>query len=92
LGVIIPMSWGVPEGIVELRVSADFSEEERGCEEGDPGHGAYGLSNFHSNLVLEEFGVFESCFIEHKYVREGGDDEIDRCARDPGEVSRRHVN
>ena len=92
LSVIIPISGGVREGVVELRVSAYLGEEERDCEHGDPGHSAYGLSNLHPNLVLEELGVLEGCFIEHKDVGDGGDDEIDRCAGEPGEVSRKHVN
>ena len=77
LKVAVPASWAVCEGIVELGVSADFSEEEGGCEDCDPGHGAHSLSNFHPDLVLEEFGVLEGCFVEDEDVREGGDDEVD---------------
>ena len=74
---IVPRSWTIGEGIVELGVSANFGKEERRCEDCDPGHGAYGLSDLHANLIFEEFWVFKSRFVEDEDVGEGGDNEID---------------
>jgi len=56
---IVPGTWAVCEGIVEFGVTADFSEEEGCGEERNPGHGVYGLANFHSDLVFEEFGCLK---------------------------------
>ena len=80
---IVPTSWSVCKGIVELGVALHFGEEERGCEESNEGHGANGLTDFHSDLVLEEFRVFEGCLVEYKDIGEGGDDEVNCCAGDP---------
>lgn len=62
----------IAEGVVEFGVAQDFGEEERSGEDGHGGHGVAGLFDFLSDLVLEEFGVFEGGFIENEDVREGG--------------------
>lgn len=56
-------------GIVEFGVSADFQDEEWGCQEGHWGHRAHGLFDFHGDLVLEEFGVFVGGFVPDEDVR-----------------------
>ena len=61
----------------------DFGEEEGRREDSDPGHGAKGLADFQADLILEEFGVLEGCFVKDEDVGEGGDDDVDRCASDP---------
>jgi hypothetical protein len=45
------------------------------------------LVDFHADLVFEEFGVFEGCFVEDEDVGEGRDNEVDCCAGKPGEGS-----
>lgn len=86
LQVIVISEWFIGEGIVEFGVPPYFGEEEGGGEDGDEGHGVDGLADLHPYLVFEEFGVFEGCFVEDEDVGEGGDDEVDCCAGDPGGI------
>lgn len=66
-------------------MAEDFGEEEGSGEDGDEGHGVYGLGDFHADLVFEEFWVFEGGFVEDEDVGEGGDYEVYCCAGDPGD-------
>lgn len=70
LKVVVVRVWFIGQVIVEFGVAADFGEEEGDGEDGDPGHCSYGLFNFHADLVLEEFGVFEGRFVEYEDVGE----------------------
>jgi hypothetical protein len=80
---IVPGTWTVCEGIVEFGITADFSEEKGCSEERDPRHGVYRLADFLSDLVFEEFGVFEGCLVEDEDIGEGGDYEVDCGAGEP---------
>lgn len=70
LEVVVVWIRFVHKAIVEFRVTTDFGEEEGDSEDGYPRHGSYGLSDFHADLVLEEFGVLENCFVEDQNVGE----------------------
>jgi hypothetical protein len=92
LGEVVPSSRTICKGIVEFGIAPYLSEEEGRREGGDPGHSVDGLADFHTDLVFEEFGMLESCFVEDEEVGEGGDDEVDRCAGDPGDCGQLYCN
>ena len=73
------------EGVVELRVSADFGDEEGGRQEGHDGHGLHGLLDLHGDLVLEELGVLDGGLVPDENVGEGGGDEVGDDAENPAE-------
>jgi len=73
----------VGESVVELRVTTDFTEEERRGHDCNPRHGIYSLTDFHSDLVLEKLGVLESSLVKDEYVGERRDDEVHGCAENP---------
>lgn len=52
--------------VVEFGVSANLKNEERSCQQGHWGHCGHGLSDFQTNLVLEEFGVVVGCLVPDK--------------------------
>ena len=83
---VVVFEWFIREGIVELGVSMDFSEEEWDGEKRHARHGSAGLLDFHADLVLEELGVFERCFVEDEVVGERRDDEVDNCPAEPAKV------
>lgn len=61
----------------------DFGKEEWDGHDCYPRHGPPSLSNFHADLVFEEFRVVESCFVEDEHIGEGGDCEVDCCTCEP---------
>lgn len=73
--------------VVEFRVAAHFGEEEGDGEHRHVWHGCHGLLDLHANLVLEEFRVLEGCLVEDEVVGKGGDDAVEQCAGEPGNMS-----
>ncbi|KAM3073416.1 hypothetical protein ACMFMF_006622 [Clarireedia jacksonii] len=84
LKVVVPGAGAFGGAIVEFGEAAHFGEEEGGGEDGHYWHAVDGLGDLHTDLVFEEFGVFEGGFVEDEDVREGGDEEVDGCTGDPG--------
>lgn len=80
LRVVVPATGAVFGSVVELGVAADFEEEYHASRYGDTRHSYQGLLDFLADLVLEEFRVLESGFVEDEDVREGGEEEVvDEC-------------
>ena len=64
----VEWEWLFGDGVVEFGVSSDLQNEEGCSQQGHWGHGLHGLSDFHRNLVSQEFGVVVSGFVPDKDV------------------------
>lgn len=56
--------------IIQLRVPADFGQEEWGSEDGHYRQGGGRLHHLLSHLIFQEFRVIKGCFIEEEHVRQ----------------------
>jgi len=65
---VVPNSGAIGGEIIQLGVAKNFEQEERGGHNGNPGHSTDSLFDFHSDLVLEEFGMLKCCFIKYEDV------------------------
>ena len=70
--------------VVEFGISADFSQEERGGEDGHYGEGAEGLQDFEADLMAEVAWVGEGeGGVEDEEVGGCGEEEVDYGAEEP---------
>lgn len=84
LHVIVPHARGLVEIVVNLGVSANFEEEERGGKDGHYGEGNVGLAHLEADLVLEVFRMVEGRLVEDENVRKRSEDIVDDKTEDPG--------
>jgi hypothetical protein len=84
---VIPESWAVCGGVVELAVTLDFKPEYGGGEERHNWQRDGGLLDLEGDLVFEIFGVLEGVFVKNECERKRCKDEIDDQAKNPTEFS-----
>ena len=76
LNEVVKPERGIRGRIVQLGVATDFTEKERGSEDGHYGQGDECLFDFKTNLVLEVFRMGESCMVEDEDVGERGAEKV----------------
>ena len=66
---VIQCERGVRRRVVKLGVTADFTQEKRGGENGHYGERDEGLFDLQPDLVLEVLWVRECCMVKNEYIR-----------------------
>lgn len=83
---VVPKSWTLLGGVVELAVASNLEPHERSCGQRHEGHGLVGLDDFEPDLVLDEFGVVHGALVEDQEIGERSEDEVNGEAEDPVEA------
>lgn len=84
---LVPSSWTLGGGVVELRITLKFRCEADCGEERHQWHGGVGLNHLQLDLVLQELWMCEGCVVEDEVVGGGGDDEVEEETEEPGQWS-----
>ena len=76
LKVVVGVEWRFIWGVVEFGVAFDFGGEAGSCQEGHAWHWGLCLFDFHADLILEVFGMFEGRLVENEDVGERCEEEV----------------
>ena len=87
---VVQGEWSIRRAIVEFCQATDFAKEEGGGEDCHYRERDESLADLKPDLILEVFGVGESCMVEDEDVGEGSAEEVDDGAEEPEDINGRN--